>query len=126
MISGDALWENGFGVVLPGWPSALAAARDTLDRIARLDVAVVIPGHGQPFTGVSAALDRGYQRVDALNSDPVRMARLASKVMPMFTLLERGQLPLDGLSGYLDSIPVYRSTTGYTLGLPLRRWQKCW
>jgi glyoxylase-like metal-dependent hydrolase (beta-lactamase superfamily II) len=44
LISGDALWENGFGVVLPDRPGALAAARETLDRIAALDVAVVIPG----------------------------------------------------------------------------------
>jgi hypothetical protein len=61
---------------------------------------------GQPFTAVSAALDRAYQRVEAFNADPERMARHALKVMLMFTLLERRQLPLDGLSGYLDGIPL--------------------
>jgi glyoxylase-like metal-dependent hydrolase (beta-lactamase superfamily II) len=68
-ISGDALWEDGFGVVLPDQPGALAAARETLDRIAALDLTVVIPGHGKPFTGISAALDRCYQRVEAFNAD---------------------------------------------------------
>jgi glyoxylase-like metal-dependent hydrolase (beta-lactamase superfamily II) len=79
LISGDALWESGFGVVLPDQPGALAAARNTLDHIAALDVAVVIPGHGQPFTDVAAALDRCYQRVEAFQADPVRMSRHASR-----------------------------------------------
>ena len=117
LISGDALWENGFGVVLPEQPGALAAARDTLDRIAALDVAVVIPGHRRPFTGVAAALDRCYQRVEAFNADPARMVRHALKVMLMFTLLERRRLPLSALSGYLDRIPVYREYNRAYLGL---------
>jgi glyoxylase-like metal-dependent hydrolase (beta-lactamase superfamily II) len=117
LISGDALWENGFGVVPPDRPGALAAARETLDRIAALDVAVVIPGHGRPFTGIAAALDRSYQRMEAFNADSVRMARHALKVMLMFTLLERRQLPLSTLSEYLDSIPVYREYNAAYLGL---------
>jgi glyoxylase-like metal-dependent hydrolase (beta-lactamase superfamily II) len=104
LISGDALWENGFGVVLPDQPDALMAARDTLDRIAELDIDVVIPGHGQPFTDVAAALDRCYRRVQAFVADPIRMARHALKV----TLLERRRLPLSKLSAYIAGVPVYR------------------
>ncbi len=117
LISGDALWENGFGVVLPDQPGALAAARDTLDRIAELDVDVVIPGHGQPFTDVAAALDRCYQRVQAFVADPIRMARHALKVMLMFTLLERRRLPLSKLSAYIDGVPVYREYNRMYFGL---------
>ena len=108
LMSGDAPWENGFGVVLPDEPGALAAARDTLDRIAALDVTAVFPGHGQPFTGIRAALDRCYQRVEAFSADSTRMAGHALKVMLMFTLLERRKLPLDTLSEYLDGVTVYR------------------
>jgi glyoxylase-like metal-dependent hydrolase (beta-lactamase superfamily II) len=81
LISGDALWENGFGVVLPVQRDALKAARATLDRIAALDVRVVIPGHGEPFTGIAAALDRCYQRVDAFQAQHANMARYASRSM---------------------------------------------
>jgi len=117
LISGDALWENGFGVVLPDQPGALEAARGTLDRIAALGVSLVIPGHGQPFTGITSALDRCYQRVEAFKADSARMARHALKVMLMFTLLERRRLPLSTLSGYLDSVPVYREYNRAYLGL---------
>jgi len=50
LISGDALWENGFGVVFPqlrGRETALAETRATLDTIAKLEVDTVIPGHGR-------------------------------------------------------------------------------
>jgi hypothetical protein len=45
------------------------------------------------------------------------MARHALKVTLMFTLLERRQLPLDGLSGYLDSTSVYREYNRIYIGL---------
>jgi len=48
LISGDALWESGFGVVLPDQSGALAVARNTLDHIAALNVALVIPGTASP------------------------------------------------------------------------------
>jgi glyoxylase-like metal-dependent hydrolase (beta-lactamase superfamily II) len=108
LITGDALWENGFGIVLPNVPGALAATRTTLERLAGLDVAVVIPGHGDPFTGMTAALDRSFQRVQAFEADPLRMARHVLKVMLMFTLLERNRLPLSKLPALMEGVPVYR------------------
>ena len=80
LISGDALYEHAFGVVLPGQPDALKASRATLNRIATLNVRVVIPGRGRPFTGVATALERCYHRVDAFQAEPVRMRSRASTV----------------------------------------------
>ena len=117
LISGDALWENGFGVVLPGQPTALSAARMTLDQIGALDIGVVIPGHGRPFADVAVALDRSYRRIEAFEADPVRMARHALKVMLMFTLLERSRLPLSKLPVYMDSVAVYRECNRAYFGL---------
>jgi glyoxylase-like metal-dependent hydrolase (beta-lactamase superfamily II) len=108
LISGDALWENGFGVVLPDQAGTLAATRATLEQLGRLDVKTVIPGHGQPFSDVRSALERGFGRVEAFEADPVRMARHVLKVMLVFTLLERQRLPLSKLPAMLESVPVYR------------------
>src|SRR5262249_28511931 len=49
LISGDALWQNGYGFVMPPEldPRALPATRATLEMIAGLDVRCVIPGHGE-------------------------------------------------------------------------------
>lgn len=108
LISGDALWQSGFGVVLPDQPDGLSGARKTLECIAALDVDVVIPGHGHPFTDVASAVDRCLKRVAAFEENPERLARHALKVMLVFTLLDRGRLPLSTLPNYLDEVPVYR------------------
>jgi len=109
LISGDALWEHGFGIVMPGSDRAahLAATRATLETIARLPVRVVIPGHGQPFTDAGAALERSSQRLAAFERDELRMARHVLKVMFVFSLMDRRRLALDQIDGYLASVPLY-------------------
>jgi glyoxylase-like metal-dependent hydrolase (beta-lactamase superfamily II) len=110
LISGDALWENGFGFVMPAEidPDALPATRATIDMLAGLDVSVVIPGHGEPFTVVAAALDRARSIVDSFERDSLRVVRHALKVNLMFTLLDRRRMALAELPGYVERIGLYR------------------
>jgi glyoxylase-like metal-dependent hydrolase (beta-lactamase superfamily II) len=117
LISGDALWENGYGFVMPQCmaPEALPATRATLDMIAELDVRVVIPGHGEPFTDVSAALDRAYKRTDAYAADDTRMARYALKALLAFTLLARRSMRVAELPAYVERIGVYRDINAAVL-----------
>jgi glyoxylase-like metal-dependent hydrolase (beta-lactamase superfamily II) len=111
LVSGDALWENGFGVVFPqlfGRDSALAETRATLESIAALDIETVIPGHGRAFDGVEAALERALERVAYYEADLGRLARHCVKVLLAFALLERRVLPLAALPDYVERVPVYR------------------
>ncbi|WP_321794151.1 MBL fold metallo-hydrolase [Caballeronia sp. J97] len=90
LISADALWENGFGVIFPELEgeSGFAEERAVLDLISTLDVDVVIPGHGAPFTDVARALDVASSRLDYLQADPARNAKNALKVLIVFKLME--------------------------------------
>lgn len=117
LISGDALWENGYGFVMPQAvePHALAAQRATLDMIAALDVRLVIPGHGDVFSEVDAALDRAYRRTDSFADDDARMARYALKVNLMFHLLTGRTLPLAGLPDYVARTGIYRDLNAAVL-----------
>jgi glyoxylase-like metal-dependent hydrolase (beta-lactamase superfamily II) len=110
LISGDALWEHGFGFVMPPEfdPAALPATRATVEMLAGLDIRVVIPGHGEPFTGVAAALDRALQRIVAFEADPLRMARHAVRVVFMFGLLDRQRMPIADIPAHVERVPVYR------------------
>jgi glyoxylase-like metal-dependent hydrolase (beta-lactamase superfamily II) len=110
LISGDALWWNGYGLVMPTEidPRAMPAARATLEMLASLDVRVVIPGHGEPFTDVGAALERAFARTAALEADSLRVARHALKALLMFTLLDRRRLALDDLPSFMERVGVYR------------------
>jgi glyoxylase-like metal-dependent hydrolase (beta-lactamase superfamily II) len=115
LISGDALWRDGFGVVfseLLGHPDdagGLKATRETLDRLARLPIDVVIPGHGAPFVEVEDAFVRAYQRLAAFEQSIERLARHALKVMLAFAMLERRQLPRHELPAFLSSLSFCQS-----------------
>lgn len=108
LISADALWENGFGVIFPelDGASGFAEARATLELIAALDVRLVIPGHGRPFSDVTTALDTAFSRLGYLAADPQRNAQNAIKVLLKFLLLERQQIKLMEVPSMLATLPL--------------------
>jgi glyoxylase-like metal-dependent hydrolase (beta-lactamase superfamily II) len=120
LVSGDALWEHGFGFVMPPEVNdkALPATRATLEMIGSLGVRIVIPGHGEPFTDARAALDRAMSRVAAFEADSLRMARHALKVNVMFTLLDRQRIALAELPRHLASVGLYRDFNAKFFRLP--------
>lgn len=99
LISADALWENGFGVIFPELEgeSGFAEQAAILKVIRELQPRLVIPGHGAVFGDVNAALDRAESRLDYLSADPRRNARHAVKVMLAFILLDRQRLSMNAL-----------------------------
>lgn len=105
LVSADALWEDGFGVVFPELEGrdAFSEVRSTLDLIASLPVEWVIPGHGRPFSNVAAAIDRARNRLSRFEADPRRHAAHAAKVLIKFHLLEVQEQPLTELHDWLDS-----------------------
>lgn len=92
LVSADALWQNGFGIVFPELEgsSAFAQVGATFDLIERLQPRWVIPGHGSVFGGgeVSDALKRARTRLEGFEKDPARHTRHAAKVLLKFKLLE--------------------------------------
>ena len=90
LVSADALWENGFGVIFPELEgtSGFAEQQAVLDRISALAPRIVIPGHGAAFADSGAALEAAYRRLEYLRSDPQRNARHAAKVLIKFWLLD--------------------------------------
>ena len=119
LVSGDALWENGYGIVMPVEvePCALPATRATLEMLAHLDVRVVIPGHGEPFSDVGAALERAFERTAAFEADSRRVARHMLKVLLVFALLDKQRMPIADLPAYLDTVGVYRDFNARFFGL---------
>ena len=119
LISGDALWEYGYGFVMPLEldPAALPAARATLEMIASLDVRCVIPGHGEPFTDVPVALARAFNRTAAFEADPRRVARHALKVIFTFSLLDKERMRVADVPAYVGRVGIFRDLNAACLGL---------
>jgi glyoxylase-like metal-dependent hydrolase (beta-lactamase superfamily II) len=120
LISADALWENGFGIVFPELDGlgAFDDVEQVLDLIERLPVRMVLPGHGAPFHDVPAALARARSRLAGFRADPTRHDRHAAKVLLKFHLLEEQSQPLPELRTWFGATPLMQGMWR-RLGRPL-------
>lgn len=99
LISADALWENGFGVVFPELEGADAFhdVSATLDLIEKLHPKTVIPGHGAVFSYAAEVMARARGRLDHFVRKPDKHASHAAKVLIKFKLLETQQQQVEEL-----------------------------
>ena len=111
LISADALWEDGFGVIFPelwGEPGFEEVAQ-TLDLIEGLGASVVIPGHGKIFTDVAKSIASARSRLDYLASDPDRNARHGAKVLLKYKLIEWQSRDLGAVKSWMNATPALQS-----------------
>jgi glyoxylase-like metal-dependent hydrolase (beta-lactamase superfamily II) len=119
LISGDALWQDGFGIIfgeVMGRKDALPATRNTLEMIGRLAVDIVIPGHGTPFDDFDAAMARAMRRLESFEADSTRVGRNAVRACFTFNLLDLERLREDELAAYLKSVPFFDNVNQRMLG----------
>ena len=121
LISGDALWEHGFGFVMPPRGRPGGAARDAGDARdagrAR---------HPRRHSGARRAVHRrrrgararALARLAAFEADSLRVARHALKVNFAFVLLDKQSMPLADMPAYLDRIGLYRDFNAQFFRLP--------
>lgn len=107
LISADALWENGFGVVFPELEGedAFEEVALTLDMIEALNPKTVIPGHGRVFAYSPDILARARQRLDYFVKNPRQHARHAVKVLLKFKLLEMQRQSLEDFARWAEKTP---------------------
>jgi glyoxylase-like metal-dependent hydrolase (beta-lactamase superfamily II) len=109
LISADALWANGFGVVFQELEGerAFDEVASTLDVIERLRPQLVVPGHGAVFSDVAAALSNARRRLASFVRDPARHAAHAAKVLIKFKLLELQRARRADLVSWAVSTPYF-------------------
>ena len=107
LISADALWQSGFGVIFPELEGiqAFDDVAATLDLIERLNPSVVVPGDGPIFKFIPEILTAARQKLDGFIKNPVKLARHGAKVLLKFKLLERQRLAFSEFSQWAANIP---------------------
>ena len=107
LISADALWQSGFGVVFPEL-EGIEAFNDvalTFDLIERLNPAAVVPGHGAVFKYTPEILAIARHKLDGFVNDPVKLAKHGAKVLLKFKLLEKQKLLFSDFLQWAASTP---------------------
>ena len=125
LISADALWANGFGVVFPELEGvdAFHEVAQTLDLIESLKPKWVIPGHGAVFDNVDAALEIARKKLNGFVQSPLKHGRYGAKVLLKYKLLELTQVQKTDFVAWASGVP-YLKQLHQTYGehQPLQEW----
>jgi glyoxylase-like metal-dependent hydrolase (beta-lactamase superfamily II) len=114
LISADALWANGFGVVFPEIMSSTGfkEVSDSLNLIKHLDPVVVLPGHGPIITNLGQALDSAFARLKHFVDFPLMHAAHAAKVLLKFKLLQQQSILLADFEHWALATPLLTDIHG--------------
>ncbi len=109
LISADALWQRGFGVVFPELEGldAFDAVGQTIDLIESLAPKWVIPGHGSAFDDVAQAIAVARARLHSFVTQPAKHISYAAKVLLKFKLLEVQAIALEELIIWASATPYF-------------------
>lgn len=104
LISADALWEHGFGIVFPELvgEAGFEAVEATLRHIQNLNPLWVLPGHGRAFNNVASALTLAYARLERFKSNPASHHQHAVKALLKFILMDWQQCDWLKLRDWVD------------------------
>jgi glyoxylase-like metal-dependent hydrolase (beta-lactamase superfamily II) len=118
LVSADALWEKGFGVVFPelDGDGAFEEVAATLDVIERLNPATVIPGHGAPFVDAPQAIAYARKRLNGFVQKPDKHTQYAAKVLVKFKLLEAQAIERHDLAHWMQGTAYFASAFGQDTG----------
>ena len=108
LISADALWAHGFGVIFPEimGGQGFREVNETLNLIEHLDPLIVLPGHGSMFSNVQDVLKVAYERLDFFQQNPIKHATHSAKVLLKFRLLEMQRIPIKDFHHWAISAPL--------------------
>jgi hydroxyacylglutathione hydrolase len=93
LLSSDALWEEDMPVMtlrVEG-SAALFAHEESLEKLSRLEIATVYPGHGSPFTDAKGAISRAREKLRSYFGNRERIGQDLLKRIIIYTLLMRPQ-----------------------------------
>ncbi len=109
LVSADALWQRGFGVVFPEMEGldAFEDVAKTIDLIEALSPSIVIPGHGPVFASVAPAIAYARERLRSFVANPAKHIKHAVKVLLKFKLLEVQSVELSVLVNWAQATPYF-------------------
>lgn len=94
LISSDALWESDMAALVTAieGEDAPSVWLSSIEKLAKLDVREVYPGHGRPFRDFDGALKKAEARLLRFRDEPKLAADDLLRKIAVYTLLMRGSV----------------------------------
>ena len=89
LLSSDTLWENDLAVMTTRIEGSrtISVMLESLEKLKKLDVRVVYPGHGRPFTDLITAMRKAVSRLQGYLKDETRIGDDLLKKIIVYTLM---------------------------------------
>jgi glyoxylase-like metal-dependent hydrolase (beta-lactamase superfamily II) len=112
LISSDTLWQTDMAVMtlrVEG-SRALFHMQASLQKIEKLDVQTVYPGHGKPFHDMHKAIAKSQKRIENFLRHPQAIGEDLLKKIIVYTLMMKNVMPADTMFGYLMDTYWFKET----------------
>jgi len=112
LISSDTLWQTDMAVMtlrVEG-SRALFHMLESLQKIEKLEVQMVYPGHGPPFQDMHKAITRSKKRIENFLQHPEAIGEDVLKKIIIYTLMMKKTVPADALFDYLVDTYWFKET----------------
>jgi hydroxyacylglutathione hydrolase len=115
LLSSDTLWENDMALInirVEG-STALFRMQESLERLEKLDVNRVYPGHGKPFSDMKGAIKRGKDRIERFLRHPEKTGEDLIKKIIVYTLMMKATVKESGFLPYLMETHWFKETVDF-------------
>ena len=112
LISSDTLWQTDMAVMtlrVEG-SRALFHMLESLQKIEKLEVQMVYPGHGPPFQDMHKAITRSKKRIENFLQHPEAIGEDVLKKIIVYTLMMKKTVPADALFDHLMDTYWFKET----------------
>jgi len=112
LISSDTLWQMDMAVMtlrVEG-SRALFHMLESLQKIEKLEVQMVYPGHGPPFQDMHKAITRSKKRIENFLQHPEAIGEDVLKKIIVYTLMMKKTVPADALFDHLMDTYWFKET----------------
>jgi glyoxylase-like metal-dependent hydrolase (beta-lactamase superfamily II) len=118
LISSDTLWERDMAVLNIRVEGSTAPHRmlDSLEKLESLEVKMVYPGHGSPFSDFRGGIERSRIRILGYLKDQSKIGIDLSKKILIYTLLMKPGFPETSFLEYLMTTPWFPETVDFYVG----------
>ena len=86
---------------------------ESLDKIEGLDVKRAYPGHGNPFSDMSTALEKARKRLRGFLENPKRVGNDLIRKIIVYTLMMKRGMEEETFFSYLMSTPWFVETVDF-------------